>query len=54
MIWDYFNPRSSHPGAFSIPIESEWGSNSLFNRIFATQTGIQPRLRGAVLCWKML
>jgi putative transposase len=23
MIWDYFHPRSSHSGAFSMPIESE-------------------------------
>jgi hypothetical protein len=31
--------RAREPRAFSVPIESERGSISLFGRIFATQTG---------------
>jgi hypothetical protein len=30
------------------------GSISLLGRIFATQTGVHPRLRGDMLYWKML
>ena len=40
--------------AFSVPIELERGSSSLFGRIFSTQTGIHPRLRGDMLCRKRL
>jgi hypothetical protein len=43
-----------HAQAVSIPIESEWGSSSLFKHDPARKTGIHPRLREDMLLRIML
>jgi hypothetical protein len=42
------------PRAYSIPIESEWGSNSLFKHDLCRKTGTHPRLREDMLLRIML